>query len=522
MSQFEGLLGVLLLAALLAALARRIGAPYPAFLALVGAVLAFVPGTPRFSIDPDLALALFVAPVLLDAAYDASPRDLRDNWIAVTSLAVVSVIVTTAAVALVARRLVPAMPWPAAIALGAIVSPPDAAAALAVLRQLRPPHRILTVLEGESLLNDATALLIYRLAVGAVAMSAFSIRAVVPTILLVVAGSIVAGLVLARLALPLIEKIRDVPTAIIVQFVSTFGVWILADRLGFSSILTMVAYAIAVARRAPERTPARIRLPSYAVWETAVFVLNVLAFVFIGLQIRPILSSLNPRERTRFLQFAGSVLLAVIAVRILWVMTHNTVARWWIRRHGFHPRRPIDPPTVGSGIAISWSGMRGIVTLAAALALPDDSSAAPFPFRDLIVVTAFSIVLGTLVVQGLTLKPLLRLLDLRDDDPVGRETAQARQRALDAALETLDGDDSPAAQSVRHELTAHLAVPGGESAAVEDGGFSHEDCHRRALAAARRVAFDMRARDEIGDDAFHRIEEELDWLEMGSAGREGA
>src|SRR5262249_3988363 len=211
MSQFEGLRGVLLLAALRAALARRLGAPYPAFLARVGAVLAFVPGTPRFSIDPDLALALFVAPVLLDAAYDASPRDLRDNWIAVTSLAVVSVIVTTAAVALVARRLVPAMPWPAAVALGATVSPPDAAGALAGLRQLRPPHRILTILEGESLLNDATALLIYRLAVGAVAMSAFSIRAVVPTILLVVAGSIVAGLVLARLAPPPLPEIRARP-----------------------------------------------------------------------------------------------------------------------------------------------------------------------------------------------------------------------------------------------------------------------------------------------------------------------
>ncbi|HEV8118505.1 MAG TPA: sodium:proton antiporter [Thermoanaerobaculia bacterium] len=522
MSEFEGVLGILLLAAFLAALARRIGAPYPAFLALVGAVLAFVPGTPRFSIDPEMALALFVAPVLLDAAYDSSPRDLKDNWVAVTSLAVVSVLFTTAAVALVARRLVPAMPWAAAIALGAIVSPPDAAAAVAVLRQLKPPHRILTILEGESLLNDATALLIYRLAVGAVAMSFFSVRAVVPTILLVVAGSIAAGLLLARLFLPLIEKIRDVPTAIIIQFVSTFGVWILADRLGLSSILTMVAYAITVARRAPERTPARIRLPSYAVWETAVFVLNVLAFVFIGLQIRPILSGLEPAARSRYLEVAGSVLLAVILVRILWVMTHNSVARWWIRSHGFHPRRPITPPTVGSGIAISWSGMRGIVTLAAALALPDEGSGAPFPFRDLIIVTAFSVVLGTLVVQGLTLKPLLRLLDLRDDDPVGRETGAARRRALEAALTTLEGDDSTAAEAVRHELTAHLASRGGESAAAEDRDSSHENLHRRALAAARRVAFDMRSRDDIGDDAFHRIEEELDWLEMGSAGREGA
>src|SRR5215472_6827926 len=219
MSQFEGLIGVLLAAVLLAALARRIGAPYPAFLALVGAVLAFVPGTPRFSIDPELALALFVAPVLLDAAYDSSPRDLKDQWVPVVSLAVVSVVLTTLAVALVARWLVPEMPWAAAIALGAIVSPPDAAAAIPVLRQLRPPHRILMILQGESLLNDASALLIYRLAVGAVAMSSFSVRSVAPTILLVVAGSLLAALLLARLLLPLIARIRDAPTAIIVQFV---------------------------------------------------------------------------------------------------------------------------------------------------------------------------------------------------------------------------------------------------------------------------------------------------------------
>jgi CPA1 family monovalent cation:H+ antiporter len=166
--------------------------------------------------------------------------------------------------------------------------------------------------------------------------------------------------------------------------------------------------------------------------------------------------------------------------------------------------------------------MRGIVTLAAALALPEDGGAGPFPFRDLIIVTAFSVVLGTLVLQGLTLKPVLRLLNLRDDDPVGREVAAARERALEAALATLGDDDSPAAEAVRHELAAHLAGPAGDSAAPGEGDSSHEVIHRRALAAARRVAFDMRARDEIGDDAFHRIEEELDWLEMGSGGREGA
>src|SRR5258705_9728505 len=183
MEQLEVLVGLILAAVILAAAARRVGAPYPVFLALGGAMLAFVPGAPSFTVLPELALALFVAPVLLDAAFDASPRDLRDNWLPVTNLAVFAVGVTTIAVAVVARTLVPALPWPAAIALGAVVAPPDAAAATAVLRQLRPPHRILTILGGESLLNDANAVLIYRLAVGAAAGNSFSVSAVAPTVL---------------------------------------------------------------------------------------------------------------------------------------------------------------------------------------------------------------------------------------------------------------------------------------------------------------------------------------------------
>src|SRR6478752_8216333 len=192
MRELEVLIGLLLAATLLAAAARRVGAPYPVFLAIGGALLAFVPGAPSFTVLPELALALFVAPVLLDAAYDASPRDLRDNWAPVTGLVIFAVGLTTIAVALVVRALVPDMPWAPAIALGAVVAPPDAVAATAVLRPLRPPHRILTILEGESLLNDASALLIYRLAVGAVAANGFSSASVAPTFLLAVAGSVVA------------------------------------------------------------------------------------------------------------------------------------------------------------------------------------------------------------------------------------------------------------------------------------------------------------------------------------------
>jgi len=516
MHEFETLIGLLLVAVTLAAVARRIGAPYPALLALGGAVLAFVPGAPVFSIPPDLALALFVAPVLLDAAYDASPRDLKENWAPVAGLVVVSVGLTTIAVAVVARAMVPAMPWAAAVALGAVVAPPDATAAIAVLRQVNLPHRLLTILEGESLLNDASALLIYRLAVGAVLASAFSLRAVAPAFLLAVAGSLLAGPVLAWLMQVVTKRVKDVPTAIILQFITTFGVWIVAERIGLSGVLTMVCFAIAVSRRAPERTPARIRVPSYAVWDTVVFVLNVLAFVFIGLQIRPILTALEPGRRALYFEVAGAVLLTVIVVRVAWVMTHNAALRWKIRRFGFHPPRPTLRPSVRTGLVVSWSGMRGIVTLAAALALPMQAGGTAFPFRDLIVFTAFSVVLGTLVIQGLTLRPLLRALDLHDDDPVGREVELARERALQAALATLGGDGSPAAEVVREELATHLERGPGEAQDGRAQRSVHAAMHQRALTEARRTVLEMRAKGDIGDDAFHRLEEQLDWVELGS------
>src|SRR3954471_3372434 len=219
MRDLEQLLLLFLAAVGLAALARRVGAPYPVFLALGGVLLAFIPGAPSLAVPPELALALFVAPVLLDAAYDTSLRDLRDNWAPVASLVIFAVGLTTAAVAVVTHALIPKIPWAAAVALGAVVAPPDAVAATAVLRPLRPPHRILTILEGESLLNDASALLIYRLAVGAIAANSFSLSAVGPTFLLGVVGSLVAGPAIGWLTLQVMARIQHVPTAIILQFV---------------------------------------------------------------------------------------------------------------------------------------------------------------------------------------------------------------------------------------------------------------------------------------------------------------
>jgi CPA1 family monovalent cation:H+ antiporter len=286
-------------------------------------------------------------------------------------------------------------------------------------------------------------------------------------------------------------------------------VWILAEHIGLSGVLTTVCCAITLARRAPERVPARIRVPSYAVWDTVIFALNILAFIFIGLQIRPILESLDAADRARYFIVAGAVLLTVIVVRLAWHMCFNAVLRWWHRRHGFHPPRPTLRPTIGSGLVISWAGMRGIVSLAAAMALPP-----AFPYRDLILLTAFAVVLGTLVIQGLTLKPLLVALDLHDEDPVGHEVTAARERALRAALASFAADRSPVAELVRQEFTARLSSERVDASASVASLAAYSELHGAALRAARQAVIAMRASDEIGDDAFHQIEEELDRLEM--------
>jgi len=502
----EWTIALLAAAVALSALARRWRLPYPALLAAMGAALAFAPGAPRFVLDPQLALALFVAPVLLDTAYDTSPRDLRNNWRSITNLVLVAVGVTTIAVAWTAKLLVPDLPWAAAIALGAIVAPPDAAAATAVLRETRPPHRILQILEGESLLNDASALLVYRFAVGAAMGESLSTVTAVPVLLGTLVGSIALGLAFAWVAPKLLNRIDDVAMSTVLQFVTMWGVWISAEALELSGILAMVAFAIAIARSTLGVLPARIRVPSLAMWSTVVFVLNVLAFVLIGLQIGPILDRLDVTERIEYAKVAATVLAVVIVVRIAWVMVYYAFRRWSIRRRSERSRKPsMAAPSVKAGLLIGWCGMRGIVTLAAALALPES-----FPGRRLILVVAFTVVLGTLLIQGLTLRPLLLAFDFHDEDPVERETKLARQRVMSAALASLDDDTSKAAKVLRFELREWWPeVTKGESVPAGLPQLRHH-----ALRAARRELSSLLHDDTIGDDAYRRIEGDLDRAEL--------
>ncbi len=493
MRVFEIIIALLLGGAVLAAVARRISTPYPALVAIAGAALALFPHVPTLTLDPALVLALFVAPVLLDAAFDASQRDLRENWRTVASLALGAVVLTILVVAAVAHALVPGLPWAAAVALGAIVAPPDAAAATAVLKQLRPPNRVLVVLEGESLFNDASALLIYRFAVGAAMTGFISAGAFAWTLVTVSIGSLVLGYVLARLVMLYMPNIEDIATAVIVQFCSCFAVWLLAERLHLSGILTMVVFAMAVSRRSALRTAARVRVPSYAVWEVAVFVLNVLAFIFVGLQLRHIVA--RPGW-TRYLGVAAAVCAAVIIARIAWVSGAELLNR--------ATRRPLAL-SGRAAYVVGWCGMRGTVTLAAALALP-----ASFPFRDLIFFTSFAVVLVTLVVQGMTLRPLIAWLGVRDDGSVAREVQLARVETLRAALDatkTCGGGESADVFRRRYELQLRRAEAGQSD--DED-----EEVLRAANTAERQRLVELRDDGTIGDAAFQQVEQEMDLREL--------
>jgi len=476
---FESILTLMLLAILLLQVSRRLGIPYPTMLAAAGLGVAALPWAPGITLDPHLVLALFIAPALLDAAYDFPVRAIQRYWIALFALAVVAVIVTTAAVAWLGVAYA-GMPVGVGVALGAIVSPPDAAAATAMLKRPSVPRSTATVLKGESLLNDAVALLIFSVAVrmtlAADANSGFSW----PQLALAVPGGILFGIVAGRVAGWLAPYLSGTLGSLLFQFTMTFGIWIIAERLGLSAILAVVATAMTAARYTGS-ADARDRLHTDSVWNVVVFVLNVLAFLFVGLQARVIVRELDPAELRHALGFSFAVLGVVVGVRIVLVMAYNRAIQPVYRRLGYGPG-----PTLKQGILASWCGMRGMVTLAAALALPES-----FPQRGLIVLSALTVVLGTLVIQGLTLGPLVRLLRFPEDTSQQEELAIARGALVDAAANACGSGDCANALNDTEQ--------------------------RLATVRAQRTALNrLRNEGRIEEDTFRTIEQELDLEEVAA------
>ena len=501
MTFFESLLLLMLVAVALLQLARRLSLPYPALLAAAGVILAQLPHTPTINFDPPTYLALFIAPVLVDAAFDFPPGATRRFLTPLVVFAVFAVLLTTCAVAWIAHDLI-GLPWAAGFALGAIVSPPDAAAATAVLRSFSIPRNVNTVLQGESLFNDSTALLLFSTALALVGSHGLDGRV---AILLGVAvpGGILFGMLCALVARYTNRFVSGTLGGNLLQFIMAYAVWILASHLKLSAVLATVAFAMTIARKTDATAfAARMRVQSYAVWSAVVFALNVFAFMLMGMQAHSILSRLGAARLRGALGFAAAITGAVILVRLLVVFSLYGVNTLREKTGG-----PARPATLNQVLFVGWCGMRGFVTMATALALPQN-----FPQRDVVVLTAFCVVLTTLVLQGLTLAPLVRLLHLDQGEQSSREVASARAALACAALGSLSGETGAEADHLRYKFRLVEKTCTGESspAALR----TVRELGLRSVRSQREKLEELRDQNEISVEAYLALQEQIDWNEL--------
>ena len=513
MHEIEPLLLALMVAvAGLSVLARVVRVPYPILLVLGGLVLGFLPGMPAVELPPELVLVAFLPPLLYWAGFFASPRDLQADARAISMSAVGLVLATAVAVAVTAHAMVEGMTWPAAFALGAIVSPTDPLAASAIGRRLGVPRRLLTLLEGESLVNDATALVAYRVAVAAAVGGSFvawqaGLRFVVGT-----AGGVAVGLLVGWLVAELRRRLDEPVVEIVVSVFTGYAAYLPAELLGVSGVLAAVTAGLYVGWRAPELASAATRLLGFSFWEVLVYLANAVLFILVGLQLRPILEELDGTAVAILVGQGALVSAVVVAVRLGWGFSVPYLVRLVDRR----PSQVLRRVGARERLMIGWSGMRGAVSLAAALALPLD-----FPMRNLILFLTFSVIFATLVVQGLTLPTLIRRLNFEQDDAEEREEIRARLAATHAALDRLDelaGADWTRDDTVErlHGLyefrRRRLKARGGylEDDGTEDRSQAYQRLLRELLQAQRQAIVRLRNQGQISNDVMHRIERELD------------
>lgn len=502
MSFFESLLLLLLVAVLLLQVARRLALPYPALLAAAGVLVAMTPGAPHLEIAPHTVLALFIAPVLLDAAFDYPIGAARALLVPLLIYAVVAVLVTALGVAVLGWWMI-GLPFAAALTLGAIVAPPDAAAATAVLANLPIARRVEAVLKGESLFNDATALLLFNAALlvqqrgGLDWWTGAQIALAAPG---GVAFGIAYGFVLNRVT----SRAGNNVGSTLIQFLNAFLTWIIAERLHLSAVLATVSSAMTIATLSHGGGSPRLRVHSYAVWTTVVFMLNVLAFLLMGLQANRIVGAMNGAALTQAAWFSAAVVGTVIVVRLVVAFGY----RLYGRLSGM--RAPIAR---AESLLVGWTGMRGLITLATAFALPEN-----FPERDTVVLAAFSVVLATLVIQGATLGPLIRLFGIGREDEAQRELAQARAALAEAALTTLEDKPGADAADLR-EIYRAVSRKNDD----EDARAALDRRHELALAAvmAQRDRLEtLRAEQRVSGEAYLQLQEDLDWKHLSLLGDE--
>jgi Na+/H+ antiporter len=495
-------------------MANRMRVPYPIILVLAGIGLGFLYDWPGLDPEPELVLAIVLPVVLYPAALATSWRDFRSMLRPIMLLAIGLVATTTLAVGIAFKWLVPEVPWAVAFALGAIVSPPDAVAATAVLRRFRLPRRIVTLLEGESLVNDATGLVLYRFAVATALTGVFSGWAMVGQFGVIAAGGIVLGLAMGWITSRLQEYLHDPMLELALSLTTPFATYWLCESLEVSGVLGIVSVGLYRARWAHRRSSAVARLNILTFWRAAVFVINCLVFILIGIRLPVIFNSLLEHQALSW-QHVVAVIAALsavaIGVRFLWIFT----ATYGLRLLVPSIRRK-DPASARVSTIVSWCGMRGVVTLAAALALPTAlPSGESFPQRDLVILLAFGIVAVTLVGQGLTLPALIKAMRLEKDTSADTESELAQEAMRRAAIQAVNR------LVAEHGLPAHEAVSikrffNSKAAQRSGGGLTLDDETRLwlgAAAAQREVLINLWQNGEIGDDVLARLERQIDLAE---------
>jgi CPA1 family monovalent cation:H+ antiporter len=507
----EIFVGLLMAVAVLALLARKVSIPYPILFVLGGLLLGLIPTLPKVRLDPEWIFLFVLPPLLYPAALFTPWRDFRTNLRPIGLLAIGLVLFTTVTVAYLAHYYMD-LPLAAGFVLGAIISPPDAIAATAIADRLKVPRRIVTILKGESLVNDATALVAYRVAVAAVVTGTFSLAHACGQFFLVGLGGNAVGLAVGWLAAQFHKRVDDAQIEITVSLLTPFVAYLLAERLGLSGVLAVVTTGLYLGMRMPELLTFRTRLQSGPVWEMLEFLLNGFVFILIGLQLPEVLSTLSGRSISvgKLIWYALLISLAVILIRILWVFPASYLPRLLFR--GIRRRDPY-PPWRQVAI-VAWTGMRGVVSLAAALAVPLTlENGARFPGRELILFLTFVVIVATLVVQGLSLPLLIRWLGIQDDRSMEKEERDARLKANRAALEKLneiaehDPSKADALQRLRVEYEDHIrqlegAEPQSAGASLRLFSSEYERLSQEALRVERISIIKLRDADVISDEVL--------------------
>jgi Na+/H+ antiporter len=500
-------------------LVPKVRVPYPILLVVGGLALGFMPGMPDLELPPDLVLVGVLPPLLYGTAFFTSLRDLRANWRPVGMLAVGLVLLTMVIVAVVAHAVVPDLPWSSAFVLGAIVSPTDPIAATAIMERLGAPRRIVNIIEGESLINDGTALVAYRFAVAAVVTGSFSLVEAGFEFVLNVIGGIAVGLAVGWLVRKVRRRLDFPPAEITISLLTGYFAYIPAELLGVSAVIAAVTAGIYLGWYTPELTNPEVRLLGQSTWEIVTFTLNALLFTLSGLQLPTILDELDAYSAADLLWWAFAVWAAVVVARCLWVYPAAWLPRLLSRRA--RERHPMLP--TAKMALVSWIGLRGAVSLAAALAVPLTTEAGePFPGRNLILFLTFAVILGSLVIQGLSLPAVIRALDLEDDSAAeAQEEARARIDAAAAALARLD--ELAAEEWVREDTADRLRgsynfrqarfsarLDEGDDGGIEARSVDYQRLRRELLDAERAAVYELRRSGGISDEVARRITRDLD------------